>query len=61
MFVCNCNGIREREVRSAAQAGASQAAHVFRKHACSAKCGRCIAEMQMVLTNEIKNSRLAAE
>jgi bacterioferritin-associated ferredoxin len=61
MYVCNCNGIRERDVRALAQAGKRHASEVFRCHGCTAKCGRCVSEMQMVLKNEIKLSQLAAE
>ena len=35
MYVCNCNGIREREVRAAIAAGATRPAQIFK--ACDAK------------------------
>ncbi|MBW8860747.1 MAG: (2Fe-2S)-binding protein [Caulobacter sp.] len=36
MYVCNCNGIREREVRAAIDAGATRPAEVFRHKGCQA-------------------------
>ena len=61
MYVCNCNGIRERDVAAAAQDGASHPALVFKRQGCQAKCGRCIEDMRLFLTNEVNKARLAAE
>jgi len=42
MYVCNCKGLRERDVRGAIDAGARHVAHVF--HACGERpqCARCV-------------------
>jgi bacterioferritin-associated ferredoxin len=61
MYVCNCNGIRERQVRHAAQSGAKRACEVFQQNKCAAKCGRCIEEMQVFLNSARNNYAIAAE
>ena len=61
MYVCNCNGIREREVRAAIEAGATRPAEVFR--ACDAKpqCARCVCEMKQMIDEQVEILRYAAE
>ena len=61
MYVCNCNGIREREVRTAIQAGARRPAEIFR--ACDAKpqCARCVCDMRQMLERQEEALRYAAE
>lgn len=61
MYVCNCNGIREREVHQAALEGADRACEVFQRQGCKAQCGRCVQEMQTFLNNVRNNVALAAE
>ena len=46
MYVCNCNGIRERQVRAVIAAGASRPADVFKAHQCKPQCARCVCEMR---------------
>jgi bacterioferritin-associated ferredoxin len=61
MYVCNCNGIREREVRQAIAAGARRPAEVFK--ACQARphCARCICDMRRMLDDANEALRYAAE
>jgi len=61
MYVCNCNGIREREVRAAIAAGASRPAEIFRSCDCTAQCARCVSEMREMLQEEREVLRYAAE
>jgi bacterioferritin-associated ferredoxin len=61
MYVCNCNGIRERQVLQAVESGAQQPCEIFLQHGCAAKCGRCIEEMRVFLTNSRNNYAIAAE
>ena len=49
MFVCNCNGIRERTVEAAIAGGARQPCEIFHQHRCKAQCGRCVEEMQAMI------------
>lgn len=61
MYVCNCNGIREREVRAAIEAGASRPAEVFK--ACDARpqCARCVCDMKQMIDERCDVLRYAAE
>ena len=45
MFVCNCNGIRCKQVDEAIRAGARRPAAVHAHHGCKAQCGRCLPEI----------------
>ena len=61
MYVCNCNGIREREVRAAIEAGATRPAEVFM--ACDARpqCARCVCDMKQMIDDQRDLLRYAAE
>ena len=61
MYVCNCNGIRERQVRAAIEAGARRPAQIF--EACDARprCARCVCDMREMLDQSQDALRYAAE
>jgi bacterioferritin-associated ferredoxin len=61
MYVCNCNGIRERDARAAIAAGATKPVHIFK--ACDARpqCARCVCDMRQMLDEEREALRFAAE
>jgi bacterioferritin-associated ferredoxin len=61
VYVCNCNGIREREVRAVIDAGASWPADVFKAKACAPKCGRCVCDMRDMIEAARETLPLAAE
>jgi bacterioferritin-associated ferredoxin len=61
VYVCNCNGIRERQVRAAIEAGASKPAEIFRAHGCKAQCARCVCEMRDMIQQSQDVLALAAE
>jgi len=61
LYVCNCNGIREREVRAAIAAGASRPAEVFRRHGCQAQCAKCVCEMRQMIDESREVLKYAAE
>lgn len=61
MYVCNCNGIREREVRAAIAAGASRPAQIFKACDSAAQCARCVCDMRKILDEEREALRFAAE
>lgn len=61
MYVCNCNGIRERQVRAAIDGGASKPAEIFRAHGCKAQCARCVCEMREMIDQSREALRYAAE
>jgi bacterioferritin-associated ferredoxin len=64
VYVCNCNGIREREVRAAIAAGARRPAEVFKSKGCTAKCAKCVCDMRELITEtarDLEPLRYAAE
>ena len=61
MYVCNCNGIREREVRAAIEAGATRPAEIFKRCDAQAQCARCVCDMREMLAEQRELLRYAAE
>ena len=61
MYVCNCNGIREREVRAAIAAGASRPAQIFKACDAQAQCARCVCDMRQMIQEQDRVMALAAE
>jgi bacterioferritin-associated ferredoxin len=61
VYVCNCNGIRERQVHAAIAAGARRPAEIFK--ACDSKpqCARCVCDMRSMLQSQEQALRFAAE
>jgi len=51
MYVCNCNGVTDREVDEAVVAGAATAEAVLEHHGCSPCCGRCLIEIDGVIAD----------
>ena len=61
MYVCNCNGIRERDAHQAIEAGATKPAHIFRHHQCSPQCAKCVCDMRRMIQDSREALRYAAE
>ena len=61
MYVCNCNGIREREVRAAIASGAQRPAQIFKACGSEPQCARCVRQMREMLDAERETLRYAAE
>ncbi len=61
MYVCNCNGIRERDVRAAIDAGARKPSHVFAHNQCQAQCARCVCDMRQMIQDQDQALAFAAE
>lgn len=61
LYVCNCNGIREREVRAAIDAGARRPSEVFRACGSRPQCARCVCDMREMLQQQDEALKFAAE
>lgn len=48
MFICNCNGVREREILEIAL-DATTPRQVFSRLGCEAQCCRCVPEIAQIL------------
>lgn len=56
MYVCNCNGIRERDVRAALGAGVETVSGMYRHCGHQAQCGKCTREMVDFLREHIRRA-----
>jgi bacterioferritin-associated ferredoxin len=61
MYVCNCNGIRERDAHKAISAGARRPADVFRHCQSTAKCAKCVCDLRRMIQDAEIALRHAAE
>jgi bacterioferritin-associated ferredoxin len=61
MYVCNCNGIRERDVQKAIEAGAEKPADVFRHCQGAAQCAKCVCDMRRMIQASDEGLRYAAQ
>jgi bacterioferritin-associated ferredoxin len=61
VYVCNCNGIRERQVRAAIDAGAARPSEVFRHCDAKPQCARCVCEIREMINEQAEVLRYAAE
>ena len=61
MYVCNCNGLRKRDVAFAIEAGATRPREVFQRNQCEAQCAKCVCEMRQMISDSREAYALAAE
>jgi bacterioferritin-associated ferredoxin len=61
MYVCNCNGIRERHARAAIEAGAAKPADIFRHCHSQARCAKCVCDMRRMIQETRSALAQAAE
>ena len=61
MYVCNCNGLRQRDVAQAIEAGASRPRDIFASHQCQAQCAKCVCEMRQMIQETQTAYAMAAE
>ena len=52
MYVCNCNGITERQVRDAIRAGVRRWDEVHARYDCAPRCGMCECEIARAIDAE---------
>ena len=61
VYVCNCNGLRQRDVAFAIEAGARRPRDIFERNGCAAQCARCVCEMRQMIDESREAFALAAE
>ena len=49
VYVCNCNGIRERDVRAALDQGAARPADVLRHCKGRLQCAKCVCDIRRMI------------
>ncbi len=61
MYVCNCSGLRERDVCEAIDRGATRPADVFRHCQTRPQCAKCVCKMRRMIESQQEALRHAAE
>ena len=61
VYVCNCNGLRKRDVAAAIEAGATRPRDVFVRNQCAAQCAKCVCEMREMIQDNRQSFAMAAE
>lgn len=49
MYICNCNGITEREIQGAVELGCASVADLTRDLGVGSCCGKCVPEARKLL------------
>lgn len=49
MYICNCMGITDREIRGAAELGCETVADLGREFGLGTRCGKCVPDASRVL------------
>lgn len=52
MYVCICNGLKEKDVRHSVRKGATKARDVFQDHGCKPDCAKCVNCMRNIIKDE---------
>ena len=60
MYVCICNALNDRTVKSTLAGGARNAAGVYAAHGCRPQCGKCIPVIQEMARTECRGAGLPA-
>ena len=61
MYVCNCNGLRKRDVALAIEAGACRPRDIFARNQRQAQCAKCVCEMRQMIQETQQAFAMAAE
>jgi bacterioferritin-associated ferredoxin len=61
MYVCNCNGIRQRDAHAAISAGAQRPSDVFRHCQVKPQCAKCVCDLRRMIQDAEVALRHAAE
>ena len=54
VYVCVCNGVTERDIRSAAAAGCRSMTELTMRTGCGASCGSCVAFASELVEQEAR-------
>ena len=61
MYVCNCNGLRERDAKCAIEGGAQSPQHVHRVCGVKTQCGLCYDQLRQMIQESAKASAYSGE
>ncbi|MFO0389286.1 MAG: bacterioferritin-associated ferredoxin [Alphaproteobacteria bacterium] len=57
MYICLCNGLKDKQIESAVAGGACSVADTFRKLGCQPMCGQCVPMIQDTVESRMQVSR----
>ena len=52
MYICICNAIRERDLRSLAQDAPGDAEALYARMGCQPQCGQCLEDADFLIAHE---------
>lgn len=55
MYVCLCNALTDRHVRTAAKSGALRPSQIYRACGCEVRCGNCVKTLRRILDETAAN------
>jgi len=61
VYVCNCNGLRQRDVARAIEQGACRPKQIFDRHGCKPQCAKCVCDMRRMIDDSQAAFAMAAE
>jgi bacterioferritin-associated ferredoxin len=61
VYVCNCNGLREKDVLRVIDQGASTPKAVFNRCQSEAQCAKCVCEIRDMIKAQEYQSAIAAQ
>ncbi|MBV1837253.1 bacterioferritin-associated ferredoxin [Acetobacter estunensis] len=61
MYVCACNGLTDKDVHDAVDAGARKPGEVYAARKCRAQCGNCVKGVVCLLREAMRNREAAAD
>jgi bacterioferritin-associated ferredoxin len=59
MYLCNCNGLSEKEINEIADSGVAAVGSLFRCLDCRPQCGKCVPEIRSII-DETRQRRSSA-
>ena len=61
MYVCICNGVTDRDIRQAAEAGCRSLPELTMRTGCGSTCGSCLETAAAILESSHRGTSGAAE
>ncbi|GAB3477983.1 (2Fe-2S)-binding protein [Marinomonas epiphytica] len=53
MYVCLCNGVTDKEIKSSIREGATTMRDLYKEHSIGSQCGKCCQCAKKILNNEL--------
>lgn len=60
MYICLCNGLREKDIDAAIAEGAVNHSEVYQALGCNPKCGMCVPEVEERLVSHVISGAASA-